>query len=291
MAGAGFEPTTVLLASLALGIVYFRYRMRKVWRANTALRREITERKLAEAKARENAEQLARVSRAATMGELTTSIAHEIKQPLFAIVSNAQTADKLLNRDQPDIDEVRDALEDIARDGNRASQIIDRVRALVRKEGHVVNQLDLNEVVASAQQFAEPEMTKSGLGINTELADKLPAVQGDPIELQQVVLNLLLNGAQAMRDGGGPERILTISTTQDNGSVELAVSDVGPGVPEEHLPRLFNPFFTTRSDGTGMGLAINRSIVEAHGGRIWASLNSGPGMTFHVSLPVSEASS
>jgi len=291
MAGAGFEPTTVLLASLALGIVYFRYRMRKVWRANTALRREITERKLAEAKARENAEQLARVSRAATMGELTTSIAHEIKQPLFAIVSNAQTADKLLNRDQPDIDEVRDALEDIARDGNRASQIIDRVRALVRKEGHVVNQLDLNEVVASAQQFAEPEMTKSGLGINTELADKLPAVQGDPIELQQVVLNLLLNGAQAMRDGGGPERILTISTTQDNGSVELAVSDVGPGVPEEHLPRLFNPFFTTRSDGTGMGLAINRSIVEAHGGRIWASPNSGPGMTFHVSLPVSEASS
>jgi signal transduction histidine kinase len=280
---------TVLMTVVA-GLGYIQYRIRRLRRSNAALRREINERKRAEEQSRNHLAQLARVSRAASMGELTTSIAHEVKQPLFAIVSNAQTARRLLDRDEPDIDEVRDALHDIADDGNRASNIIDRVRSLVKKERHPTHDLDLNEVARDASNFAELEMRNRGFVIETEFATDLPLVRANPIELQQVILNLLINGAQSMIDTAPEARLLTMRTSATGDSVELAVEDRGVGLHEGTLEKLFEPFFTTKPQGTGMGLAINRTIIEAHDGRIWATQNPDRGLTFHFSLPAGQKS-
>jgi C4-dicarboxylate-specific signal transduction histidine kinase len=219
------------------------------------------------------------------MGEMATSIAHEVNQPLFAIVSNGQTAKRLLDRQQPDVDEVREALTDIVNDGNRASDIIKHVRSLVRKEQPATEQLDLNRVAHEAIQFIEPEIRKRGLTLKTDLAEDLPQVMGSSIEIQQVILNLIINGAQAMRDSDYEPRELLVRTALENGSVELAVEDGGIGFDEEVGGRLFEPFFTTKATGTGMGLAINRTIIEAHGGRIWAKSNSERGATFYFRLP------
>ena len=221
------------------------------------------------------------------MGELSTSIAHEVKQPLFAIVSNAQTARKLLNREVPDVGEVSEALEDIADDGNRASAIIDHIRALVKKEHRSISDLDLNQVAKDAAAFAEPELRKRNLQLEAELAAELPSISGDPVELQQVILNLLLNGAQAMKDSAS--RQLQLRTGVEDGSVQVAVRDQGTGIDDETMNRLFEPFFTTKPDGTGMGLAINRTIIDAHGGRIWAERNDNGGLTFYFRIPVDHA--
>lgn len=245
---------------------------------------DITQRKRAEHQAQQNREQLMRVARAASMGEITTTIAHEIKQPLFAVVSNAETAKRLLDLEVPDIAEVRDALQDIANDGNRVSSIIDHVRSLVKKEVHPSERLNLNEVSRDAARLVESELRQRGLVLDTDLASDLPFVAGNPIELHQVILNLLINGAQAMRDSKSEPRRLVLQTTADNGFVELAVKDHGPGVPDELLDRLFEPFFTTKPDGTGMGLAINRTIIAAHGGRIWATPNADRGLTVRFRL-------
>lgn len=277
--------------SILLCVGYFRHRLSIVRRSNAMLRHEISDRRRAEEESRQNQEQLARVSRASSMGELTTSIAHEVKQPLFAIVSNAQTARKLLDRDEPDVDEVRLALEDIASDGNRASTIIDRIRSLVKKEHQPVSKLDLNEVARDAVRFAKPGIRERGLELQTDLAAELPSVSGDPIELQQVILNLLLNGAQAMSETKTQTRHLSLRTSAENDSVQVAVKDQGPGVDDEQMKRMFEPFFTTKPEGTGMGLAINRTIIDAHGGRIWAERNSDAGLTFYVRLPIGEETS
>jgi signal transduction histidine kinase/ligand-binding sensor domain-containing protein len=274
-----------LFASIAAVIGYFRHRTREVRKVNDALRREIEERKRAEENSRDNFEQLARVSRAASLGELTTSIAHEVKQPLFAIVSNAQTARRLLDRPQPDLYEIGEALNDIVGDGNRAADIIDRVRSLLKKEHQPSEQLNLDDVARDAIRFAEPEFHRLGLTIGTELATDLPPIRGDAVELQQVVLNLLINGAQAMSDLPSDSPTLIVRTSASDGSVELAVQDCGMGVAEDQFDRLFESFYTTKPQGTGMGLAINRTIIESHGGKIWATPNADRGMTFHVRLP------
>jgi signal transduction histidine kinase/ligand-binding sensor domain-containing protein len=280
---------TALLITVVAGIGFIQYRIRNFRRVNATLRREIAERQRAEEASRNHQEQLARVSRAASMGELSTSIAHEVKQPLFAIVSNAQTARRLLDRDEPDVDEVREALSDIADDGNRASDIIDRVRSLVKKERQVTDDLDLNQVARDASNFAEPEIRRRGLVIETDFANDLPHVKGDPIELQQVILNLLINGSQAMHDPDTGPRTLALRTSANNGSVELAVEDHGSGAGEIPIDKLFEAFFTTKPQGTGMGLAINRTIIEAHGGRIWATQNRNGGLTFRFSLPAGQS--
>jgi C4-dicarboxylate-specific signal transduction histidine kinase len=246
---------------------------------------DVTDRCNAEEEARDYLRQLARVNRAASMGEMATSIAHEVNQPLFAIVSNAQTAKRLLDRQQPDIAEVREALGDIVSDGNRAASIIAHVRSLVRKEPHSTGKLVLNQVVLQATRFVAPELRLRGLSLRTELADDLPLVSGSSIELQQVILNLIINAAQAMRDAAANSRELLLSTSTQNGFVELAVKDRGVGFDETIAARLFEPFFTTKSDGTGIGLAINRTIIEAHGGRIWATANNDRGATFCFNLP------
>ena len=222
------------------------------------------------------------------MGELTTSIAHEVKQPLFAIVSNAQSARRLLDRTEPDIAEVHEALRDIASDANRASDIVDHIRSLVRKEPQRTEPLDLNEVVRRAVRLADPELASRGVSIRSELAGDLPRVRGNSIELQQVLLNLMINGAQSMRDNEPGSRDLKVATAMRAGLAELIVEDRGVGLDEEQSRRLFEPFYTTKREGMGMGLAISRTIVEAHSGRIWASANVDRGASFHVSLPLSD---
>ena len=246
---------------------------------------DVTAQRKAEEEARDYLRQLARVNRAASMGEMATSIAHEVNQPLFAIVSNAQTAKRLLDRQQPDMEEVRDALSDIVGDGNRAASIIKHIRALVRKEHQPTEQLGLNQVALEAIQFVGPEIRERGLSLKTDFAHQLPPLRGNSIELQQVILNLIINGAQAMRDIGDGPRELLLTTSPENGFVELSVKDHGAGFDSDLAERMFEPFFTTKPQGTGMGLAINRTIIEAHGGRIWATSNEGLGATFHFRLP------
>jgi signal transduction histidine kinase len=231
-------------------------------------------------------DQLARVSRIATVEEMSTSIAHEVNQPLSAIVSNARAALRMLAQQGHDTKEIIAALEDIAKDGNRAADILERVRSLTQKQQQTLAPLDLNEVVRNVLRLARPDAKARGIVIRQQLQDGLPHVNGDPIELQQVILNLLINGAQAMRDVAPNMRELTIRTAVDNGVVHLSVQDCGVGLDEDQIDRVFAPFFTTKPSGIGMGLSISNSIIEAHDGRIWATKNPERGATFHVTLPV-----
>jgi C4-dicarboxylate-specific signal transduction histidine kinase len=220
------------------------------------------------------------------MGEMATSIAHEVNQPLFAIVSNAEMAKEFLDSERPDIEEVRDALTDIIGDGNRAARIVRHVRSLVNKEQPLAARLDLNQVVLDSLEIIRPEMRRRGLSIGSELAEDLPPVNGSQIGLQQVILNLLINGAQAMLDTSESPRELMLTTSAHDGFVELSVKDHGVGLDQETMDRCFDPFFTTKPQGMGMGLAINRTIIEAHGGSIWATPNEDQGATFRFQLPV-----
>lgn len=250
---------------------------------------DVTDRRSAEEKAKDYLQQLSRLNRTASLGEMATSIAHEVNQPLFAIVGNAQIAQRLLKQDQPDMKEVREALGEIVGDGNRAASIIDNVRSLTRKEQRATESLDLNQVALDAIKFIMPEIRKRGLNLRTELEDALPAINGNSIELQQVILNLVINGAQAMRHAEKGYNELLLQTTAQNGFVELTVKDHGVGIEQDHLDRLFEPFFTTKPQGTGMGLAINRTIIEAHRGSIWAAANNPCGAEFRFRLPVAES--
>jgi signal transduction histidine kinase/ligand-binding sensor domain-containing protein len=279
---------TACLAAIGLSMLYVNRRIRRYRRANCLLRREISDRKKAEEKSHRQFHELARVSRAASMGELSASIAHEVKQPLFAIVSNAEATKRMLNHDQPDLPEIQEALNDIISDGNRASDIVDHIRSLLRKEPLERHQLDLSEVARKVTKLISPELRNRGLTVRTELYQSLPTIEGDAIELQQVILNLIFNGAQAMGDRECERNELIISTSTNNGSVELTVRDFGVGLDGTEVERIFEPFYTTRPSGTGMGLAINRTIIEAHGGHIWAVPNDDWGATFGFQLPTLE---
>ncbi len=231
-------------------------------------------------------DELARVNRIATIGELSTSIAHEVNQPLDAIVSNAQAAMRLLRQSPTDTEEVASALHDIANDGNRAADILNRVRSLARKEQPILEPLELNEEVRAVLRLAAPDAHNRGVVINQEIDDALPSIIGDKIEIQQVILNLLINAAQAMRDVNPESRHITVRTTHDARFVQLTIEDGGVGLADDQLPHIFDPFFTTRSGGIGMGLSISQSIVESHEGKIWATQNADRGATFHVRFPI-----
>jgi PAS domain S-box-containing protein len=245
---------------------------------------EITERKRTE----EARQELAHASRLALVGELTASIAHEINQPLGAILSNADAAEMLLEASPVALDEVRQILDDIRRDDLRASEVIHRLRVLLRKREVELQPLDLNDLVQEVLSLVRTESRRRGVTIETRLADGLPLVRGDKVHLQQVLINLVLNGMEAMASVSG-ERKLTVQTSPgEAGCVEVAVSDVGTGIPPERLPRLFDPFFSTKDEGMGLGLSIARSLVQAHGGRIRAENSRGAGATFRFELPASE---
>jgi PAS domain S-box-containing protein len=227
--------------------------------------------------------ELAHLNRVSTMGELTASLAHEIKQPIGAAVTNAEACLRLLDRDQPDVLEAREAAFEMVKDARRAADIIDRVRLLYQKGSSPPDVVDVNEVIEEMVIMLQNEANRHSITIRMDFAEGLSKVMADRVQLQQVLMNLMLNGMEAMRGTRGELGIR--SQLADDGQMLISVTDTGVGLPSENAEQIFNPFFTTKPQGTGLGLAITRSIVEAHGGRIWATANSGGGATFHFTLP------
>jgi predicted ATPase/signal transduction histidine kinase len=227
--------------------------------------------------------ELEHMTRVSTLGELTASLAHEIKQPIGAAVTNAEACVRLLDRDQPDVDEAREAAFEMARDARRAADIIDRVRSLYQKGASQRDVVDVNEIIGEMVVMLQNEANRQSVSMRADLAEGLPTVTADRVQLQQVLMNLMLNGIEAMQGTTGELSIK--SQLVDDGQLLISVADMGVGLPVENVDRLFDAFFTTKSHGTGLGLAITRSIVEAHGGRIWATANSRRGATFHFTLP------
>jgi PAS domain S-box-containing protein len=249
---------------------------------------DITARKAAEADLLLHREELAHLSRVTMVGELSGSLAHELNQPLTAILSNAQAAQRHLAHAAPDLDEVREILKDIVSEDKRAGEVIRRLRLLLRK-GEVNHQpLDLSEVVEDVLKITRSDLVSRGVAVAIDTVAGLPAVAGDRVQLQQVLLNLVVNGCDAMTDGAGSgDRRLTVRVYRDDvRGVRVSVSDLGSGIPAEKLDGVFAPFFTTKAHGLGLGLAVCHTIIEAHGGRIWAENNAAPpGTTFHFTIP------
>jgi C4-dicarboxylate-specific signal transduction histidine kinase len=248
---------------------------------------DVTERKRAELLAEEQLRELARLNRAVTLGELSGALAHELNQPLTAILTNADAARRFLARDPSNLAPVRQSLDEIITADRRAADVIRRLRAML-KQGDVVRQpLDLNEVIRDAIGFAQGDLTARKVRMVVSLATDLPQVVGDRVQLQQVLLNLVLNACDAMAATPAAARQVIVATAADlPEGVRVSVSDFGPGVPADKIDRLFEPFFTSKPDGLGLGLTICRSIVTAHGGRLWLANNPDRGATFHFVLPV-----
>jgi signal transduction histidine kinase len=245
---------------------------------------QLRERKRAEEALRQAQADPAYVNRVTTMGELTASLAHEIRQPVAAAVTNARTCLRWLSRDQPDLEEARAAASRVVKDVRRTEGIISRIRLLFKKGAEQREWIGVDEVIREMIVLLRKAATQYSIPIRTRTAENLPPVMADRVQLQQVFMNLMLNGIEAMKDMDPPGE-LTIKSQAENGERLFSVSDPGVGLPTEQADQIFNPFFTTKPDGTGMGLAIGRSIVEVHGGRLWATANSGPGATFHFTLP------
>ena len=230
---------------------------------------------------------LAHANRVTTMGQLTASIAHEVNQPIAAAVINAHAALRWLGGHPPDLEEVRQSIDTIIKDGTRAGDVIGRIRALIKKAPPRQDQLDINEAILEVIEVTRSELLRNGVSLRTELAKGLPLIQGDRVQLQQVILNLIVNAVDAMSGVSEGARELFIGTADDaQNGVLIEVRDSGPGLPPENLDRVFDAFYTTKAAGMGMGLSICRSIIEAHGGRIWASRAAGAGATVQFTLPV-----
>jgi PAS domain S-box-containing protein len=254
---------------------------------------DLTERKRAEAEARESERRfgemqaaLAHANRVATMGQLTASIAHEVNQPITATVTNAQAALRWLSTEPPQLEEVRQAVVRIVESGNRAGDVIGRIRALIKNAPPRKDRLEINGAIREVIELTRGEALKNGVSVHMELADGLPVIEGDRVQLQQVVLNLIINAIEAMNGVREGQRDLLISTGKvGSEGVLVAVLDSGPGLARATLDRMFDAFYTTKANGMGMGLSICRSIVEAHGGRLWASANLPRGAIFQFTVP------
>ena len=247
---------------------------------------DLSERKRAEEAMRKVQMELAHANRVATMGQLTSSIAHEVSQPIAATTMSAQAALHWLDAEPPALEEVRQALERIVKNGSRAGEVIDKIRALIKKAPPRKDRLDINEAIREVIELTRGEAVKNSVSVQTDLADGLPLIEGDRVQLQQVILNLIINAVQAMSETRNEPRQLLISTGKaDSGGVVVAVRDSGPGLAPEVLDRLFEPFHTTKPSGLGLGLSICRSIIEAHGGRLWVSENVPHGAIFHFTVP------
>jgi PAS domain S-box-containing protein len=253
---------------------------------------DITDLKNAEAereRLRQVLSELAHMNRVTTMGELAASIAHEIKQPIAAAHTSAQTCLLWLGRDQPDIEKAQKAVSRIIQDATRASEIINRIRVLFKKEQPQREWVDVNEVILEMISLMSSEAGRRDISIHTELAPALPKVSADRVQLQQVLMNLMLNGIEAISEGKMAGRLTIKSQQNPEDRVLISVSDSGMGLPPEREDKVFDPFFTTKPQGTGMGLSISRSIIESHGGRLWATGNPDKGATFQFNLPVARA--
>src|SRR5882724_8027451 len=245
---------------------------------------DITDRKRAEESLRQAQSDLARVSRVTTMGELTASLAHEVNQPIAAAVTNAKTCLRWLTREHPDVEEARAAAMRIVNDGTRAAEIIKRIRLLFKKGTSERELVDINEVIREMVVLLRGEATRYSILVQTELEADTPRLMADRVQLQQVLMNLMLNAMDAMKDIVGTRELAIKSQRVENDHVLVCVSDTGLGLPLQQADQLFNAFFTTKPHGTGMGLSISRSIVESHDGRLWASENSPRGTSFYFTL-------
>ena len=247
---------------------------------------DITERKQAEQALQQAQTELAHVTRVTALGELTASIAHEVKQPITGVVTNAEAGLRWLGARPADLDEIREALGRIIKDGRRAGDIIDRIRALIKKAPRRKARFDLNEAILDVAALTRSEALKHRVLLQTQFATDLALVDGDRIQLQQVILNLILNAVEAMSGTSEGARELLISTEREaSGGALVIVRDSGPGLNPQSVDRLFEAFYTTKPEGVGMGLAICRSIIEAHGGRLWATANEPRGAVFQFTLP------
>jgi two-component system sensor kinase FixL len=218
------------------------------------------------------------------MGEMAAALAHELNQPLTAILSNAHAGERYLAQGAPPLDEIREILQDVVGDARRAGEVIQRLRSLLRKDEARFLPLDVNQVIREMATLVHTDAILRNVVIELELAPDLPTVRGDRVQLQQVLLNLVLNGMEAVGQDGAAKRI-AIRTERAGGEMCVKVRDEGPGIPADQLSRVFETFYTTKAKGMGMGLPISRSIVEAHGGRIWAENNPDRGATFSFTLP------
>jgi signal transduction histidine kinase len=246
--------------------------------------RDISDRERAE----EAQRKLAHMSRLAVLGELTATIAHEVRQPLSAILANTDAAEILLASNAPDLDEVRRILSDVRQDDLRADEAIRRIRGLLTKRKLQIQPLSLKEILSDALKLLSSDARKRHVQVREELEPGLPLVLGDPFQLQQVLVNLIVNGMDAMNGTPEPNRRLTIKAAEDGSTVRVTVIDRGQGIPPTHASRIFESFFTTKNEGMGLGLSIARSIVEDHGGRIWVENNPEDGATFHFTIPAAE---
>jgi PAS domain S-box-containing protein len=255
--------------------------------AALAVGRDITEHMLASEALRAAQAELAHVNRVTTMGQMTASIAHEVGQPISAVITNANAALRWLSTQPADLEEVRQALGRIVKDGHRAGEVLGRIRALVKKVPPRRDCSDVNEAVREIIALIQAECHRNGVRVQTRLSGDLPPVVGDRVQVQQVILNLIVNAIEAMSEGSnGPSELTIVSDVGDSNHVLVEVQDTGPGFEMGELDRLFRPFYTTKPDGLGMGLAICRSIVEAHRGRLWAEPNRPRGAVFRFTLPI-----
>ena len=256
---------------------------------NEQLQSEISERKRAEETVHKTQADLAHLTRVMTMSELATSIAHEVNQPLAAIVTNGAAGMRWLAAEPPNVERARESVTRIISEGNRASEVIKRIRTLSKKTSPHKSPLDINEVIQEVLAFTGAELVKNRVVLSCELTPSPPRVTGDRIQLQQVLLNLIMNGVEAMTGVEGTRELAITSGTDDRGQVLVSIHDSGTGIGAENLEKVFEAFFTTKSEGVGMGLSISRSIIEAHGGRLWATANDGRGATFQFTLPTGDA--
>jgi C4-dicarboxylate-specific signal transduction histidine kinase len=227
---------------------------------------------------------LAHINRVTTMGELTASLAHEVNQPIAAAVTDANTCIRWLTRDQPDLEEALAAASRIVRDATRAAEIISRIRLAFRKGTPQRALVDVNEVIREMVMLLRSEAMRYSISVRTELAD-LPQVMADRVQLQQVLMNLMINGIDAMKDVDGTRDLIICSQRGDDGHLMISVSDTGVGLPPQQADQIFSAFFTTKPHGTGMGLRISRSIIESHGGRLYAAASAYRGASFCITLP------
>jgi PAS domain S-box-containing protein len=252
---------------------------------------DVTERMRAEEAYREAQMALAHANRVATMGQLTASITHEVNQPITAAVTYASAARRFLSAEPPNFREVDDALSKIVKEGNRAGEVVERVRALVKKVPARKDTVAIDDAILEVIALTRAEAANNSVSMRTQFAEGLPRVQGDRVQLQQVILNLVVNAIQAMSAiREGPRELqISIDAVPSEGSVRVEVQDTGPGLSAETLPRLFEPFYTTKSEGMGMGLSICRAIIEAHGGRLWATGCEPRGALFQFTIPATGA--
>ena len=251
-----------------------------------AMAASLSEQRRAEEALRQAQADLAHVNRVTTMGELTASLAHEVNQPIAAAVANASACLHWLAAQPPNLDEARAAAMNVVKDGTRAAEIVSHIRLLFKKATPQRELVDLNEVIREMIVLLHSEVTRCSISVRTELAGDLPHVTGDRVQLQQVMMNLITNSIAAMKDVNGRRELAIKSQRAEDGLIAVCISDSGVGLPPQQADQIFNAFFTTKRDGTGMGLPISRTIVESHNGRLWAAENSPCGASFHLVLPI-----